>query len=95
MTSQELPAGTPSRNAEDDDHDLLTYGEAGVRLHEEVVAQRERVAALEGVGSDQAEAARRRLTDLEEALARNRQQPINDDNFEMFFGYKGTARRNT
>lgn len=95
MTPQEQSHEVPTRNAEDDDHDLLTYSEAGVRLHEEVVAQRARVADLESVGSDGLAAARQRLAALEEAFERNKQQPINDDNFEMFFGYKGTARRNT
>lgn len=95
MTPQERSVEVPTRNAEDDDHDLLTYSEAGVRLHEEVLAQRQHVADLERAGFDGLEAARRRLAALEEALERNKQQPINDENFEKFFGYKGTARRNT
>jgi len=36
-----------------------------------------------------------RLTGLQESAERNAAQPINDENFERFFGYRGTARRNT
>ncbi|MCU1613520.1 MAG: hypothetical protein JWO98_1060, partial [Frankiales bacterium] len=80
---------------EEEDYDLLTYGEAGVRLHEEVEAQKRLVAQLESSGDPKLEAARQRLAALEEAAARNARQPINDANFEKFFGFKGTARRNT
>ena len=83
----------------DEDHDLLTYGEAGVRLQNEIQALRDEVARLEveaapGV-TELLEAARARLTLLEDAAQRNARQPITDDNFEAFFGYRGTARRNT
>jgi hypothetical protein len=36
-----------------------------------------------------------RLAALKESAERNRAQPINDENFELFFGYPGKARRNT
>ena len=36
-----------------------------------------------------------RLAALQESAERNRAQPINDENFEKFFGYPGKARRNT
>jgi hypothetical protein len=39
--------------------------------------------------------ARTRLSALEAGAERNRAQPINDENFERFFGYPGEARRNT
>jgi hypothetical protein len=39
--------------------------------------------------------AKARLSALEEGAERNRAQPINDENFEKFFGYPGQARRNT
>jgi len=78
---------------EEDDHDLLTYGEARVRLYEELEAQRKLVAGLEA--GPQLDKAQARLDALEAAAERNKQQPINDDNFERFFGYKGTAHRNT
>jgi hypothetical protein len=95
MPDEAADRPVPERPAEDD-HDLLTYGEAGVRLHEEAQAVRSLLASLEASGeAEEAERARRRLAALEEALDRNHRQPINDDNFESFFGYKGTARRNT
>ncbi len=84
---------TPQREDEDD-HDLLTYGEVKVRIHEEVQAQRARVAELEASGEDTF-AAQRRLDALVDAAERNSRNRINDDNFEKFFGYRGTARRNT
>jgi hypothetical protein len=36
-----------------------------------------------------------RLAALQDSAERNRAQPINDENFENFFGYPGKARRNT
>ena len=92
--SNEPEDAAPQRE-EEVDLDLLTYGEAGVRLHEEVQAQKRLADELEQRGDPRAESARRRLEDLERAAERNSRQPINDDNFERFFGYKGTARRNT
>jgi len=91
--------GGPLERPADEDHDLLTYGEAGVRLQNEIQALRDEVARLEveaapGV-TEPLEAARARLTLLEDAAQRNARQPITDDNFEAFFGYRGTARRNT
>lgn len=84
---------TPQREDEDD-HDLLTYGEVKVRIHEAVQAQRARVAELEAAGEDTS-AAQRRLDALVDAAERNSRNRINDNNFEKFFGYRGTARRNT
>ncbi len=81
---------------DEEDHDLLTYGEAGARLAEEVQRQRDLVASLTAAGpSDALDRATTRLAALEEAAERNRRQPINDDNFERFFGYKGSAKRST
>ena len=84
----------PDREGKDD-HDLLTYGEARVRLDNEVRAQQRVVAALQANGGAALEAARARLDALRDAAERNRRQPINDRNFESFFGYPGAARRNT
>jgi hypothetical protein len=83
----------PEREDEDD-HDLLTYGEVKVRIFEEVRAQRDVVAELEAAGRD-VTAAQRRLDGLIDAAERNTRSRINDDNFEKFFGYRGTPRRNT
>jgi hypothetical protein len=81
----------------DEDHDLLTYGEAGVRLQTEIGTLRHEVARLEAQSpaAPELESARSRLALLEDAAQRNARQPITDDNFEAFFGYRGTARRNT
>ncbi|GGL12997.1 hypothetical protein [Nocardia jinanensis] len=79
-----------------DDHDLLTYSEAGVRLHQEIEALEQRVRELSEAGESEAlTATRARLTTLRAARDRNSRQPINDENFEKFFGYKGVAKRNT
>ncbi|SHN18433.1 acyl-CoA synthase [Cryptosporangium aurantiacum] len=83
---------------EEDDYDLLTFGEAGARLEIEIRSMRRTVAELERAGSvDEAAlaSARARLAALEEGQQRNRAQPINDENFQRFFGYAGKARRNT
>jgi hypothetical protein len=89
------PVDAAPQREEEVDLDLLTYGEAGVRLYEEVQAQQSLVEELEQRGDARAAAARRRLEDLQGAAERNSRQPINDENFEQFFGYKGKARRNT
>jgi hypothetical protein len=44
--------------------------------------------------ADELEKARTRLESLRSAAARNSAQPINDANFEKFFGYPGRAKRN-
>lgn len=83
---------------EDDDHDLLTFGEAGARLEIEIRTLRARLRELEGEQprDDAAiKAATDRLDALRDGAERNRAQPINDENFESFFGYPGQARRNT
>lgn len=90
------PDHLPVERDDEADHDLLTYGEAGARLVEEVRRQRDLVARLTAAGpSGELDRAAARLAALEEAAERNRRQPINDDNFERFFGYKGTAKRTT
>ena len=103
MTSQsgeEVPVELPGDVArpEDDDHDLLTFGEAGARLEIEIRTLRARLRELEAASPrDEAAIARTaaRLTGLQESAERNAAQPINDENFERFFGYPGKARRNT
>ena len=80
---------------DEDDHDLLTFGEAGERLRIEIAAAERQVAELAELGSpDDLDKARRRLGALRAAAQRNSSQPINDTNFERFFGYQGMARRN-
>jgi hypothetical protein len=89
-------ANPPRRKLDEDDHDLLTFGEAGERLRMEIRAAQDRVAELEADSPDAAGLgeARARLSALREAAQRNSAQPINDDNFERFFGYPGRAKRN-
>lgn len=83
------------RKLEADDHDLLTFREAGERLRLEIRAAEVRVAELEASSPNAADLpeARARLSALREAAQRNSAQPVNDDNFERFFGYPGTAKR--
>ena len=80
---------------DDDDHDLLTYGEAGARLHQEIALQQQHLARLRADGAPGVEEAQKRLKLLLDTAERNARQPINDANFERFFGYRGTARRST
>jgi hypothetical protein len=80
---------------DEDDHDLLTFGEVGERLRGEIASAADEVKRLEQTGSAaQLEKARTRLEALRSAAARNSAQPINDANFEKFFGYPGKAKRN-
>jgi hypothetical protein len=96
MDSTDRPDERSRREkVDEDDHDLLTFGEAGERLRIEVAMAADEVGRLQQSGStDQLEKARARLEALRSAAARNSAQPINDANFEKFFGYPGTAKRN-
>jgi hypothetical protein len=81
--------------ADEDDHDLLTFGEAGERLRLEIAAASREVQGLQQSGPIEAlEKAQARLEALRSAADRNSAQPINDANFEKFFGYPGKAKRN-
>lgn len=84
------------RKLDEDDHDLLTFGEAGERLRLEIRAAEAQVAQL-AAGTPDAAALREwraRLAALRDAAQRNSAQTINDENFERFFGYPGKAKRN-
>ncbi|MBE1552077.1 hypothetical protein GGC64_006164 [Mycobacterium sp. OAS707] len=96
MDPTDRPDDGPAREKiDEDDHDLLTFGEAGERLRLEVAAAANEVERLQQSGSaDDLDKARARLQALRSAAARNRAQPINDANFEKFFGYPGKAKRN-
>lgn len=86
---------------DEDDHDLLTYGEVAARLSEEIAAESQRLRELHARAAagqpvvEELDRSARRLVQLRDALGRNRRQPISDANFERFFGFKGQARRNT
>jgi hypothetical protein len=80
---------------DEDDHDLLTFGEAGERLRLEIAAAAREVQGLQQSGPvETLEKAQARLEALRSAATRNSAQPINDANFEKFFGYPGKAKRN-
>jgi hypothetical protein len=97
MESTDRPADDAGRDkVDEDDHDLLTFGEAGERLRIEIAEAAREVGRLRQSGPIEAlDKAQARLEALRSAAARNTAQPINDANFEKFFGYPGKARRNT
>lgn len=96
MDSTDRPGdGAAREKVDEDDHDLLTFGEASERLRLEVAAAATEVERLrQGGTAEQLEQAETRLETLRSAAARNSAQPINDANFEKFFGYPGKATRN-
>jgi len=97
--SQSNDADVPAQlqREEEDDHDVLTFGEVAVRLDAEIRAVAAQVAQLaaEDNEPEQLAKARARLDQLSEAVARNSRHPINDENFARFFGYEGKLRRDT
>jgi hypothetical protein len=96
MKSTQRPGESAGREkVDEDDHDLLTFGEVGERLRVEIATAVGEVERLQQSGRpDDLEKANARLEALRSAAARNRAQPINDANFEKFFGYPGKAKRN-
>ena len=74
---------------DEDDHDLLTYGEVGARLHEEIAKEQARLATLSGDG---AAAVRDRIAALTDAAERYREHRINANTYERFFGFAPRAR---
>ena len=96
MESMDRPTDDSDREkVDEDDHDLLTFGEAGERLRLEIAAAVREVQRLTPSGPvETLEKAQARLEALRSAAARNSAQPINDANFEKFFGYPGKAKRN-
>jgi len=73
----------------DDDYDLLTYGEAGARLSEEIRRQNRVLADLESSGAAAAEIAsvRKRIDDLKAAAQRQQAAAAEPADFTKFFGY--------
>jgi hypothetical protein len=96
MNSPDQPLDGAARGKiDEDDHDLLTFGEAGERLRLEISAATAEVERLRDSGADEErQKAVARLEALRSAAVRNSAQPINDANFEKFFGYPGKAKRN-
>lgn len=73
---------------EDEDHDLLTFGEAGARLEEEVEKQRRTVERLREGGAEQSvlDRAQRRLETLQHARERNSPPSLDGLRSSGFFG---------
>ena len=96
MAATDRPTDTSREKMDEDDHDLLTFGEAGERLRLEIDAAVALVKRLEEqeCSASELQKAVARLDALRAAAERNSAQPINDANFEKFFGYPGTAKRN-
>jgi len=94
--TENTPCGAAARERiDEDDHDLLTFGEVNERLRIEISSAAAEFEEINKCGSPaEAERARARLEALRTAAKRNSAQPINDANFEKFFGYPGKAKRN-
>lgn len=89
------PDDAEREKLDETDHDLLTFGEVGERLRLEIAAAAREVHRVAESGTpEELNRAEMRLRDLRIAAKRNEVSPINDANFEKFFGYPGTARRN-
>jgi hypothetical protein len=76
---------------DEEDHDLLTFGEAGARLAEEVIKQERVIARLKDGGADAATlaSAQARLDVLVRARQRNAPPSIDDLKSSGFFGPRG------
>jgi len=73
----------------EEDHDLLTYNEAGARLAEEVQRLDREAADLEAAGNaTQAGATRARASALREAATRNGRLAADDANARGFLEYR-------
>jgi hypothetical protein len=92
--SDDLPVGTAER-PDADDYDLLTFGEAGARLAEEIARERRRLDQLQAAGADggQLASVSQRIGDLQEAADRQRAAAAERADFERFFGYDPKANR--
>jgi hypothetical protein len=68
---------------DEDDQDLLTFSEAGVRLAEELQAEKSRLADMTqrrpsgARNDDELQTLRQRIADLEDAASRNAMSPDN------------------
>jgi hypothetical protein len=83
--SEEVHAERP----DDDDYDLLTFGEAGARLIEEIAKEKRQLTDLEAARGDAAALGkvRQRISDLEAAAERQRDAAVERADFTKFFGY--------
>lgn len=87
----------PVEGLGENDHDLLTFDEAGERLQTEIARAVELVAELsaERAGDNRLMQAQHRLAALQQAERRMNTQRFDDANFERFFGYPRTAEHGT
>lgn len=86
--------GAARERLDEDDHDLLTFTEVSERLRVEIDTLTAQVAELRAAGrTEEMGQVADRLQRLHAAARRNAANPINDANFEKFFGYPGKARR--
>jgi hypothetical protein len=92
--SDDVPVG-PAERPDADDYDLLTFGEAGARLVEEIARERRRLDQLQAAGADggQLASVRQRIGDLREAADRQQAAAAERADFERFFGYDPKANR--
>jgi hypothetical protein len=79
-------AAGDSLRTDEDDHDLLTFGEAGERLRQEIAQQQERVRSLEEAGASEAATARDRLDALRRAAERQTESRLTGEARTAFFG---------
>ena len=75
----------------DEDHDLLTFAEGGIRLREEIALTE--AALREAASGAQRMALRARLEALTDALARNTRQARSNPGETGFLTYTPPARR--
>lgn len=87
-------AGVLVERPDDEDHDLLTFGEAGARLSEELIKQQRVIERLRQGGADEdvVAGAQRRLEALERASQRNRAPSIDELKSSGFFDDPGSRR---
>jgi hypothetical protein len=85
----------PVVRPDDDDYDLLTYGEAGARLAEEIGKGNQVLRGLLAANADDGEIAaiRTRIADLEAAVERQKAAALDTADFQRFFGYDPKAAR--
>jgi len=85
----------PTERADDDDYDLLTYGEAGARLAELLNTERQRLdelSATPGADPKEVEALRKRIELLRSSADRYRQHSASADKFTETFGFDPRPR---
>ena len=84
------PDQLPLLPSPEDDHDVLTFKEAGDRLRDEIALEEQRALALTTAGDDEAaEVSRRRLDQLRTAAVRQDTARRATHDRSAFFGTAG------